>query len=69
MASDRGSKMHPTGSKSEDRKSFLFPDENELVEVNLEDPWVRREDYKPKRCARGHGKREKKNGFLKRASD
>lgn len=42
--------MYPTGSKSEDRKSFLDPEENELVEVDLDDPWVRREDYKPKKC-------------------
>ena len=57
LVSDRGSKMYPTGSKSEDRKSFLDPEENELVEVDLDDPWVRREDYKPKKCAHVQGTR------------
>lgn len=55
LVSDRGSKMYPTGSKSEDRKSFLDPEENELVEVDLDDPWVRREDYKPKKCTHVQG--------------
>ena len=57
LVSDKGSKMYPTGSKSEDRKSFLDPEENELVEVDLDDPWVRREDYKPKKCAHVQGTR------------
>lgn len=60
LVSDRGSKMYPTGSKSEDRKSFLDPEENELVEVDLDDPWVRREDYKPKKCAHVQGTRGEK---------
>ena len=60
LVSDRGSKMNPTGSKSEDRKSFLDPEENELVEVDFDDPWVRREDYKPKKCAHVQGTRGEK---------
>ena len=60
LVSDRGSKMYPTGSKSEDRKSFLDPEENELVEVDLDDPWVRREDYKPKKCTHVQGTRGEK---------
>lgn len=60
LVSDKGSKMYPTGSKSEDRKSFLDPEENELVEVDLDDPWVRREDYKPKKCTHVQGTRGEK---------
>ena len=60
LVSDRGSKMYPNGSKSEDRKSFLDPEENELVEVDLDDPWVRREDYKPKKCTHVQGTRGEK---------
>lgn len=51
--------MHHTSKKSEDRESFLLPDEEGMVEVNLEDPWVRREDFKPKRCGRPFGKCER----------
>lgn len=60
LPADTSPNMHPTSKKSEDRQSFLFPNEDEMVEVNLEDPWVRREDYLPKRCGRGYGKCVKK---------
>ncbi|KAL9954760.1 hypothetical protein ACROYT_G042335 [Oculina patagonica] len=46
--------MHTSTRKAEDRQSFLFPNEDGMVEINLDDPWVRREDYKPKRCGRGN---------------
>ena len=52
LSSDAASSMHPTSNKSEDRKSILLNDEEGMVEVSLVDPWVRREDFKPKR--RGH---------------
>ncbi|KAJ7390831.1 Solute carrier 49 member 4 [Desmophyllum pertusum] len=54
LPADTSPNMHPTSKKSEDRQSFLFPNDDEMVEVNLEDPWVRREDYLPKRCGRGY---------------
>lgn len=59
LSSDAVSNMHPTSSKSEDRESILLNDEEGMVEVNLEDPWVRREDFKPKRRGRAFGKCER----------
>lgn len=59
LSSDGVSNMHPTSNKSGDRESILLNDQEGLVEVNLEDPWVLREDFKPKRRGRAFGKCEK----------
>lgn len=59
LSSDAVSNMHPTSSKSEDRESSLLNDEEGMVEVNLEDPWVRRDDFKPKRRGRAFGECER----------
>lgn len=59
LSSDGVSNMHPTSNKSGDRESILLNDQEGLVEANLEDPWVLREDFKPKRRGRAFGKCEK----------
>lgn len=59
MPPDTGPSMHAANSgKSADRESFIPPEENEMLEVNLEDPWVRRQDFDYKRRGRGYGKRQ-----------
>ena len=61
LSSDAASNMHPTSNKSGDRESILLNGQEGMVEVNLEDPWVRREDFKPKRRGRAFGKCERNN--------
>ena len=60
LPSETGPSMHPTNSRtSADRVSFIPPDaEDGMVEVKLEDPWVKREDIDYKRRGRGYVKRE-----------
>ena len=59
LSSDAASNMHPTSNKSQDRESILLNNQEGMVEVNLKDPWVRREDFKPKRRGRAFGKCER----------
>ena len=52
--------MHPTNSrKSADRESFIASEDDGMVDVSLEDPWVRRQDVADyKRIGRGYSKRQ-----------
>lgn len=59
LSSDAVSSMHPASSKCEDRESILLNDEEGMVQVSLEDPWVLREDFKPRRSRRACGKCER----------
>lgn len=56
LSSDAVSSMHPASNKCEDRESILLNDKEGMVQLNLEDPWVLREDFKPKRSRRVCGK-------------